>query len=206
MRRILLSLGMVVVVGVLILTLARSGAGTPQQPGSETPKDKAPAANRSEDETAIRANIENFVKAYNAHDAKAIAALFTPEGVIVDKEGDETRGHEAIAKAFAAIFEDSPKKKIEVSVEKIRFVDAGVAIEVGTSKEIDDPNEPPEIDKYTVLHVKRDGKWFMALARDEEGPPPSGHERLKPLSWLVGEWLDDGGSTVVESTCRWSND
>jgi hypothetical protein len=78
-------------------------------------------------------------------------------------------------------------------------------METGTTKE-GQPNEPPEYDRYTVLHVKRDGKWQMALARDEEGPPPGAHEQLQPLAWLVGEWIDDGGSSVVRSTCRWSED
>ena len=46
-------------------------------------------------------------------------------------------------------------------------------------------------------------KWQMALARDAEGEPPTAHERLLPLAWLVGDWVDDGGSVVVASTCRW---
>jgi len=46
----------------------------------------------------------------------------------------------------------------------------------------------------------------MALARDEEGPAPTAHQRLGPLAWLVGDWIDDDGSTVVSSSCRWSED
>jgi hypothetical protein len=99
-----------------------------------------------------------------------------------------------------------PQKKIEVFVESIRFIGANLAVETGTTKETPSPNEPPEIDRYTVLHVKRDGMWQMALARDEEGPAPTAHERLRPLAWLVGEWVDNGGSTVVASSCRWSED
>ena len=91
-------------------------------------------------------------------------------------------------------------------VESIRFIGADLAVETGTTKEIPAPNEPPEYDRYTVLHVKRDGKWQMALARDEEGPPDTAHEQLQPLAWLVGDWVDDGGSTVVASSCRWSED
>jgi hypothetical protein len=26
------------------------------------------------------------------------------------------------------------------------------------------------------------------------------------LEWLLGEWVDDGGSTVVHTVCRWSDD
>ena len=57
-----------------------------------------------------------------------------------------------------------------------------LAVEVGSTEESYGPGEPPELDRYTVLHVKRDGKWRMALARDEEGPPPTAHERLRPLA------------------------
>src|SRR4029077_4560279 len=107
---------------------------------------------------------------------------------------------------FADLFAATPQKRIEVFVDSIRFVGADLAEEVGTTKETPAPNEPPEYDRYTVLHVKRDGKWQMALARDEEGPPPTAHEELQPISWLVGDWIDDGGSSVVSSSCRWSED
>jgi uncharacterized protein (TIGR02246 family) len=165
-----------------------------------------PAADRSADEAAIRANIDKVVKAYNAADAKGVAALFTPDGMVVDKEGDESAGRETIEKTFAEMFTDSPKKQIEVFVESIRFIGSDLAMEVGTTKETSGPGEPPELDRYTVLHVKRDGKWQMAMARDEEGPTTTAHEQLQPLAWLVGEWIDDGGRSVVSSTCRWSED
>jgi hypothetical protein len=82
-----------------------------------------------------------------------------------------------------------------------------LAIEDGTTKETAAPGETPDYDRYTVLHVKRDGKWLMALARSEEGgTPPSNNERLRPLAWLVGDWVDDDGNIKVSSTCRWSDD
>jgi hypothetical protein len=73
-----------------------------------------------------------------------------------------------------------------------------------TSRSTSGPGEPPEYDRYTVLHVKRDGKWQMALARDGEGPASSAHEQLRPLAWLVGDWVDGGGSAVFVSSCRWT--
>ena len=147
-----------------------------------------------------------FLNAYKAKDSKAIAALFTPDGQIEDKEGEVSQGREAIEKVFAKMFSEAPKKQIEVNVESIRFVGSDLAIEEGSTKEVFAPGEPPEYDRYTVLHVKRDGKWTMALAKDQEGPPPSSHEQLRPLAWLVGDWVDDGGSSVVVSSCRWSDD
>jgi uncharacterized protein (TIGR02246 family) len=175
---------------------------------AQQPNKSAPGAppDRSGDDAAIRATVEAFTRAYNAGDAKAIAALFTPEGAIIDKEGNETEGRDAIEQVFKEILAETPKKQMEITIESIRFVGPDMAVEVGTTKEIHGTGEPPTYDRYTALHVKRDGKWLMALARDEEGPPPTAHERLKPLAWLVGEWVDDGGSAVVASTCRWSED
>jgi uncharacterized protein (TIGR02246 family) len=170
------------------------------------PATQSTAPDTSADEDAIRANVEKFEKAYNAGDAKAIAALFTKDGQIVDKDGDEHQGRHEIEKAFSDLFAASPDKKIDIVVESIRFIGSNLAIETGTTKEILAPGEPPDDDRYTVIHVKRDGKWQMALARDEEGPPPTGREQLQPLAWLIGDWVDDDGSTVVNSSCRWSDD
>jgi uncharacterized protein (TIGR02246 family) len=211
MRRILISIG---VIGCLSVLVAQTVQSQPEPTKQAAPANQSgqgesraqPAADRSADEAAIRANIAQFVKAYNAGDAKAVAALFTPDGQTEDKDGDIAEGREAIEQTFAGLFTESPHKRIEVFVESIRFIGADLAVETGTTKEIPAPNEPPEYDRYTVLHVKRDGKWQMALARDEEGPADTAHEQLQPLAWLVGDWVDDGGSTVVASSCRWSED
>jgi len=204
-------MGLIIAVAVIIAQSVQSQSESkkeaPPATSSARDEDKAkPASDHSADEAAIRANIDRFVKAYNAGDAKAVAALFTPDGEVHDKAGNEAEGREAIEKTFAKVFQEMPEKNIEVFVESIRFIGSDLALEVGTTKETPEPNEPPDIDRYTVLHVKRDGKWQMAMARDEEGPPPTAHEQLRPLAWLVGEWVDDGGSTVVRSTCRWSED
>jgi uncharacterized protein (TIGR02246 family) len=209
MRRHLISIGVIVGLSAGIAQYVQSQSEPPKQASSAGPSGQGkarPGADRSADEAAIRANIAQFVKAYNAGDAKAVAALFTPDGQAVDKDGDAAEGREAIAKTFADIFAEMPEKQLEVFVESIRFLGPDLAMEVGTTKETPAPGEPPEYDRYTVLHVKRDGKWQMALARDEEGPSPSAHEQLQPLAWLVGEWVDDDGSAVVVSSCRWSED
>jgi uncharacterized protein (TIGR02246 family) len=198
--------GTVVVVSPFVLSQSNSKKQTAPARKERPEKAGQRATDHSADEAAIRANVAAFLNAYNAKDSKAIAALFTPDGQIEDKEGDVSQGREAIEKVFAKMFSEAPKKHIDVNVESIRFIGPDLAIEEGSTKEVSAPGEPPEYDRYTVLHVKRDGKWTMALAKDQEGPPPSSHEQLRPLAWLVGNWVDDGGSSVVVSSCRWSDD
>jgi uncharacterized protein (TIGR02246 family) len=211
MRRILFSLGVIVGVSAVVAESVQSQPDPvkqgPSAGRSRQNRGKAgPKTDRSADEAAIRGNVALFVKAYNAGNAKAVAALFTADGQIEGKDGNKTEGRDAIARTFAGLFTEMPRRRLEVLVESIRFIGADLAVEVGTTKETSAPTEPPEYDRYTVLHVKRRGKWQMALARDEEGPVATGREQLQPLAWLVGEWIDDGGSTVVRSSCRWSKD
>jgi uncharacterized protein (TIGR02246 family) len=139
MRRILISIA---AIGCLSALVAQSVLSQ-----SEPAKQAAPAVDRSADEAVIRANIEQFVKAYNTGNAKAVAALFTADGQVEDKDGDIAEGREAIEQTFAGLFADSPQKRIEVSVESIRFIGADLAVETGTSKETPAPNEPPEYDR-----------------------------------------------------------
>jgi uncharacterized protein (TIGR02246 family) len=211
MRRLLLFMGVMVGWSALVLHSAQSQSQPAKQdapPGGsgQNGGQAGSKADRSADEAAIRANVASFVRAYNAGDAKAVAALFTPDAVIVDKEGNTSEGGAVIEQTFKGLFAAAPQKRLEAFIESIRFLGPDLAVEVGSTKETLAPGEAPEYDRYTVLHVKRDGKWLMALARDEEGPAPTGHEQLRPLAWLVGEWIDDGGSAVVSSSCRWSED
>lgn len=60
----------------------------------------------SKDEAAIRANVEAFVKAYNASDAEAVAELFLPEGQNFGDAGEIVEDREAIAERFATAFEE----------------------------------------------------------------------------------------------------
>jgi uncharacterized protein (TIGR02246 family) len=211
MRRIYLLIGLLAGMVLVIAQAVQSRSEPKQQAapdaraGQEQAGEKA-ATDHSADEAAIRANVAAFVRAYNAGDAKAVAALFAPDALIVDKEDDTSQGRAAIEQTFADLFAAAPQKRLEVFIGSIRFIGPDLAVEVGTTKELPAPGEPPDYDRYTVLHVKRDGKWLMALARDAEGEPPPNHERLRPLAWLVGDWVDDGGSVVVFSTCRWSED
>lgn len=158
------------------------------------------------DEPAIRAVVDDFVKAFNHHDAAAIGGLFLPDAKIVPDDGTVVEGRKAIADVFAAQFAENPKTSIEVNVESIKFVGSDMAVEIGSTKVTPGPGQEPELNRYTVVYLKRDGKWRMALARDTEGASLTNHQRLQPLEWLVGDWIDESPEAVVSTSCRWSPD
>jgi uncharacterized protein (TIGR02246 family) len=174
-----------------------------------TGKSEAPAkaaADHSADEAEIRASVEAFAKAYNGHDAKATAELFAPNARVVTEEDEVVEGREAIEQVFAAVFANDPQTHIEIAISSIKFIGADLALEVGSTKTAHAPGETPEYGRYTVLHFKRDGKWLMGLARDTEGEPPTNHDHLLPLAWMIGEWIDESKESVVHTSCRWSDD
>ena len=180
----------------------QKAAGKTAQPQERDQAD----SKHQEDETAIRASVAAFRKAYNARDAKAVAALFGPEAQIVNEEGNTVQGRDEIEKAFAGIFEETPQTQIEVSIESIRFVGTALAVETGSTKVTPAPGEAPESNRYTVVHVKaRDGQWVMGLARDLPDEEATGEEALKSLAWLVGDWIDESPDSLVETSYRWTN-
>jgi uncharacterized protein (TIGR02246 family) len=161
---------------------------------------------RSDDEKAIRLEVGAFAKASNAHDAKALAALFTPDGEIVNQQGHVLAGREAIEQTFAANFEANPKLRINISVQSIRFVSPSVAIEDGVSTVTREPGATAEHNRYTVVHVKQDGRWLAASARDLPDEESEAGEELGQLGWLIGEWVNESPDAVVFTSYRWDAD
>ncbi len=166
----------------------------------------APAQSRDVDEKAIRLAAEAFAKAYNAGDAKTLAALFAADGEIVNEEGENIQGQAAIERVFATILQTHPKSQIEVSVQSVRFVGSSVAIEDGRTTVTHQLGEAAEHNRYTVVHVKQDGAWRMASARDLPDEEGSAAEELEQLAWLIGDWVDESPDALVITSYRWADD
>jgi uncharacterized protein (TIGR02246 family) len=160
------------------------------------------------DEAAIRASGSAFVAAYNARDAKRLAALWSPEAIYMDPStGDETVGRAAIEEQFANAFADAGDAKLAVDVESIEFVSPNVAIERG-SAHIVRLNEEPLDSHFTAVLVKRGGQWLLDRVSEVETPPaaPSSYEHLRDLEWMVGSWVDDDQDVGVRihTDCEWT--
>jgi uncharacterized protein (TIGR02246 family) len=154
---------------------------------------------------AIRALEEGFVRDYNKGDSKAIAALFTEDAEVVDIEGNHYQGRDVIERGFAETFAAAPGSKIALDIYSIRTLGPDVAQEQGRS--VVSPAEgAPESRLYTVLYVKREGRWLVSSVRDDDDPELPPHERLKDLEWMIGDWVDEGEESLVRVHCAWSED
>jgi uncharacterized protein (TIGR02246 family) len=163
-------------------------------------------ADQAADEAAIRKNDEAYVAAYNRHDAKAIASMWSSEAVYMDPDtGEAAVGREAIEKVFAGTLANLKDAKLEIDVKSIKFVSPNVAIETGVARVIR-PKTEPETSTYTAVNVKREGKWLLDRISEEEppAPPPSNYEHLKDLEWMVGSWIDRDEQATIQTDCEWT--
>src|SRR5262249_25274499 len=84
----------------------------------------------------------------------------------------------------------------------------GVAMEDGESV-VTVPDKGTQSSRtYAMVFAKVDGNWKIASAREypevDEPVPPA--EKLKPLEFLIGDWLDEGADSVLSVSCKWAAD
>jgi uncharacterized protein (TIGR02246 family) len=161
---------------------------------------------RPEDEKAIRATAEAFIKAYNSGNAKAMAALFATDSEVIDEYGDRIVGPDKIEDEYSALFELTPRSKLDLTTESLRFLGADAAKEEGQIRLQPGDGGSLSVRRYVVFYVKRDGKWQYSFVREDHDVTLSPRERLEPLQWLAGDWLDESDDAVVQVHSDWSKD
>lgn len=149
-------------------------------------------------EGAIRASAVRFSDAYNAHNAKVVAAGFTVGAEFVTEDGSTLRGREALERHFAAVFSESPQVHVELKVDSVRRLAAAAAIEEGTVTLTRAPGEQPTKSRYMAVHVLDAGGWLVALVRDEAAR----NSGLAELDWMVGDWMDESEGALILTSCR----
>ena len=168
-------------------------------------KDASGTDHAADDEALMNMAVE-FDKAYNARDAKSLAEMFSPDAQMIDADGTTVQGREDILKAFEEIFANEPEGVIETEVSDLRYLGPAVAIETGRTVLISVPDQPAVINEYTAVHMKsKDGKWLMTMARDTPTEVNDQTENLIPLSFLIGDWVDESADAVVKTTYDWSD-
>jgi uncharacterized protein (TIGR02246 family) len=162
-------------------------------------------ADQAADEAAIRKNADDYVAAYNKHDAGALASFWSPEAVYENPlTGEEVVGRKAIADEFTAILAELGDAKLSVDVKSVKFLSPNIAVEEGTAR-VARPDADLEETDYTAFHIKREGKWLLDRVREERSPVVvSNYDRLKDLEWMIGDWVDGDERSRVEMTCKWT--
>lgn len=190
------------VAGIAAAYIGRGGPSS--QAAGQDKADRAAVALKADDNTrpddraAIRAVAKSFIAAFERGDAAAAAGHLTAGAEMVTADGETVRGRAAIQKAYADHFTKNPKHTVAVDPESLRFTSRDTAIEEGHLK-VSAGKAEPAIHRYTLLHVREDGKWHIAYVRNDESEQAS----LRDLEWLIGTWSAKGGDAEVQTTYEW---
>ena len=126
------------------------------------------------DEAAIRAQTTSWIKAFNGGDAKAIAALYAEDAILLPPGAPGAKGREAIqtfitkeiagAKAGGAIFNVDPKTDVGVS-GKMGWESGTYTITV--------KGAIVEAGKFLSVSRKKGGKWLYIRDTWNADAPPA---------------------------------
>lgn len=133
----------------------------------------------------------NFVIAYNAKDAAAIANLFTEDGEMCDLTGGELiSGREQIAAHYADLFAGENTPSLAIEVDSVRMVAPNLAIEDGTAH-FTPPGEDtlPRSTAYTAVLLKNgEDLWQIASTRTLHDATEDAGQLAELAATINGDW------------------
>ena len=155
---------------------------------------------------AIRETATEFVRAFNARDAKAVGALWIENADYRDDTGSFYHGRDAIQQKYAEFFEGQAQRemKIEVSLESVRLITPTMAVEDGVATISPPVPGRPVAGRYTATHVLQNGKWLLASVREWQIDVDTNYSRLQPIEWLVGSWVGNAPDRTIDTTFEWT--
>jgi uncharacterized protein (TIGR02246 family) len=157
------------------------------------------------DPEVLKARAGEFTKAFDRGDAKALADFWTADGDYVNVAGHTLKGRKEIQAAFEKQFAAAKGAKLHIKTTSLRVLKDGLAIEDGTTEVTYPGDAAPTAARYTAVHVKQGGQWYLASVRDAAYVPPSNHEQLSELDWLAGAWVAEAGKgEVAKATYFWA--
>lgn len=160
-----------------------------------------PKTDRPEDRAAIQAVLDDFTKAFEARDPKAMGNTWTTGGEFTTSSGQTIRGRDALVQAFTTFFSRTPEVKAEVRPTSLRFLASEAAVGEGKVVVQRGVVDPPAEANYSALFVREGGKWLLA----EFGESDREEVTIEDLGWLVGEWRSAAGEGAeIRTTYEWS--
>lgn len=195
MRRLAFPLGLAAASMAAATLLAQEAQPTTAAGGDASSTESA-------DVKAIRATAVAFERAFDAGDAKAVAALWTQQGDYVDENGQVSQGRKAIEKKYASLFEQVPGMKMKISIASIRLLGPNVAMEDGSAALISEEGHTISASRYAAVHTKEQGKWLLSAVRDMP-LETSAKDALNALERFVGDWVAQRNEATVHTHCQW---
>lgn len=152
----------------------------------------------------IKQQSENYVASYNKHDADALANQWDENAIYENPvTGDFVQGRDSIKQQFSELFKNHPDLQLKTSIKTITSPNENTAIEVGTAT-VSASDTTPLITNYIAFYEKKNNEWKLVKVKEIDAEEaPSHFEQLKPLEWLIGNWIDKDENGIIETSNSW---
>jgi uncharacterized protein (TIGR02246 family) len=157
----------------------------------------------SPEAAAITNQIPDYVKAYNAGDAKALAQYFTDDAEYTDENGQLTEGRSDIEQLLTDTFSENKGATLDMQADAVRPLGTDVFQARGETT-VTSPDGQKRSAGYTAIYAKKDGKWLISRLIESPVADPTPGDQLSQLAWMIGTWKDQGGDYSVETKAEWA--
>ena len=164
----------------------------------------ANSANHDADAQLIRAQADDYAKAFASGDVPGLLAAWDENAVLTDQFGRVASGRDAIRAQMSSFFSSYGKQPIELKIDSLEFPAENLAIEHGVSH-VGSTANPMSYCTYCAVHVKRDGKWLIVNVSESPGLGASSASApaIADLSWLIGNWNVEGPRGSLQIKADW---
>jgi uncharacterized protein (TIGR02246 family) len=119
--------------------------------------------------------VDNFLRAWNSHDARAFDRLFTDDAIWVPVAESRVVGRSDVIKEFEHVHTGWAKKTTIIARDiKVQSIRPDVAVILFQAKFVQDAKDAPLLDRAIIMVVVKQGdSWRIAAGQDakqHEGP------------------------------------
>ncbi|MBE3570089.1 MAG: SgcJ/EcaC family oxidoreductase [Bacillales bacterium] len=135
----------------------------------------------------VQALYQQLIDGWNNRSARRMADQFAEDGEMIGFDGSQAIGREEIFSHLDPIFKEHPTPPFVTKVKNVRFLDSDAAILRAIAGMV--PPGQSEIDPklnthHTLVAVKKDGKWQIALFQNT---PAQFHGRPELVEQMTEE-------------------
>jgi len=154
--------------------IATSGAHVTVPQGSMVSFETAPADQTEDLKPALTAGVSRWMEAFNGHNAKAVAELYTQDAVFLPPNEPAVFGRDAIAATHAQLFATGDYK---IDIEPLETViDGQLAYVAGRYRMWTDDGTLVDRGKYIEIWRPVNGEWLISRDIYNSSIPPAARD------------------------------
>jgi uncharacterized protein (TIGR02246 family) len=159
-----------------------------------------------EEDKAFRAAVDSYTAAINKGDLDGLLAHIADDADFINDAGKQYKGKASLAELFKQSLADLKGHKLTTTITSLHFLRPDV-VTVDGKADITAPDGTTDSGRFTAIWTKVGGKWLLSSVRDLPDPPAApdtAPAQLKQLEWLVGDWVHEDPTFVVQVGGRWA--